>query len=163
MLTKLGIDWKLFIAQLINFLILFFILKKFAWDVILEALEKRRQKIKEGIENSKLAEEKLETIDIQKERVLTEARLEASKIIEDAKAKAEKVREEKNKITQREIEKQIEEAKAKIRAEKDASFQALQNDLASLIASATGKIIQNIDLKQQDKLIQEAIKDLQKT
>jgi len=163
MLTKLGIDWKLFIAQLFNFLILFFILKTFAWKPILEALEGRRKKIAQGIENSELAQEKLETIDIQKERVITEARIKASQIIEESKAKAEKIRAEKNKITQQEIDKQIAEAKVKIKTAQEASYQALQNDLANLITDATGKVIQNIDIRQQDKLVQEAIKDLQKS
>ena len=163
MLTKLGIDWKLFIAQLINFMILFFVLRAVAWKPILEALENRRKKIAEGIENAELAEEKLESISLQKDKVITSARIEAKQIIEEAKQKAEKIREEKNQITKAEIEKQIEEAKKKIKNEKQESFQALQKELANLITEATGKIIKNLDSEKQNELVQEAIKDLSNT
>ena len=52
MLTKLGIDWRLFIAQLVNFLILFAVLRIFAWKPLVTALEDRRKRVKKGIDNA---------------------------------------------------------------------------------------------------------------
>ena len=53
------IDWKILIAQIINFAILFFILKKFLYKPFFDLLENRRKKIQEGIDNSLKADERI--------------------------------------------------------------------------------------------------------
>jgi F-type H+-transporting ATPase subunit b len=161
MLTKLGIDWKLFIAQLVNFTILFLILRAFAWKPITAALEQRRQKIAKGIDNAKRADEQLASIEIERKEAMTEARREAAKIIDDAKQKASTLKDEKMRMAKDEIEKQVTEAKEMIIGEREATFTALKNDLANLITKATGKIVKDLDDDAHKKLIDEAVKDLE--
>jgi len=161
MLTKLGIDWKLFIAQLVNFTILFLILRAFAWKPITAALEQRRQKIAKGIDNAKRADEQLESIEIERKEALTEARREANKIMEDAKQKAAMLKDEKMRMAKTEIEKQVTEAKEMLVSERQATYTALKNDLAGLITKATGKIVKDLDDDAHKKLIDEAVKDLE--
>lgn len=161
MLTKLGINWQSFIAQLINFTVLFLILRAFAWKPITAALEQRRQKIAKGIEDAKRADEQLETIEKERTETMTEARKEASKIIEDAKQKATGLKEEKMRMAKVEIEKQVTEAKEMIVGEREATYAALKRDLANLITKATGKIVKDLDDEAHKKLIDEAVKDLE--
>ncbi|MDF1497501.1 MAG: F0F1 ATP synthase subunit B [Patescibacteria group bacterium] len=161
MLTKLGINWQSFIAQLVNFVVLFLILRYFAWKPITAALEQRRQKIAKGIDNAKRADEQLESIEIERKEAITEARKEANKIIEDAKQKASVLKEEKMRMAKVEIEKQVDEAKEMIIGERDATYSALKNDLANLITKATGKIVKDLDDAAHKKLIDEAVKDLE--
>ena len=59
LLHKLGIDWRLLIAQLINFSVLLFVLYKFLYHPILNILEKRRKQIEENDIRTKSLEEKL--------------------------------------------------------------------------------------------------------
>ncbi len=161
MLTKLGIDWRIFIAQLINFLILFLILRTFAWKPISATLEARRAKIAKGINIAKDAEDKWQSIEKEKNDILSEARKEAHKIIDDAKQKATILKEEKLRMAKTEIDKQITEAKEMLVGERQATYTALKNDLAILITKATGKIIKDLDAETHKKLIDEAIKDLE--
>lgn len=161
MFTKLGIDWKLFIAQLINFMILFLVLRAFAWKPLLGALNERRQKISDGIDNAKNADEKLMQIEEEKEKTLTEAKAESYKIIEEAKQKANKLKEEKIHATQVEIEQKFDEAKEQIQGERNATYSALKQDIVKLISAATGKLVKNLDDKAHEKLIQDAINDLE--
>lgn len=161
MLTKLGIDWKIFIAQLINFSVLFLILRIFAWKPITAALEQRRQKIDKGIENAKAAEDKLEAIEQEKNQVLSEARKEALHIIDDAKQKASSLKDEKLRLAKTEIDKQVSEAKEMILGERQATYTAIKHDLADLITKATGKIVKDLDAEAHKKLIEEAVSDLE--
>ncbi len=161
MFTKLGIDWRVFIAQLINFLILFLILRAFAWKPISAALEARREKIAKGINNAKDAEDRLLSIEKEKNDVLAEARKEAHKIIDDAKQKASVLKDEKLRMAKTEIDKQVTEAKEMLVGERQATYTALKNDLADLITKATGRIVKDLDTEAHKKLIDDAIKDLE--
>ena len=161
MLTKLGINWQSFIAQLVNFMILFLILRAFAWKPITAALEQRRQKIAKGIENAKRADEQLESIETERKEAMTEARKEAAKIVDDAKNKASTLKDEKMRMAKEEIEKQVTEAKEMIIGEREATYTAIKQDLANLITKATGKIVKDLDDEAHKKLIDEAVKDLE--
>ena len=55
LITKLGIDWKFLIAQIVNFLVLLFVLYKFAYGPILAMLEKRQKKIEKGLKDAEAA------------------------------------------------------------------------------------------------------------
>lgn len=90
----LGLDWKILLGQLINFLILLFVLKKFAVKPFLKTLRERKQKIEEGIEKSKLAEEKVKEIREMREEVIAKANQKAMEIYEKSKKRGDdKVRE----------------------------------------------------------------------
>jgi len=161
MLTKLGINWQGFIAQLINFTVLFLILRFFAWKPITAALEHRRQKIAKGIEDAKRADDQLESIERERKETMTEARKEASQIIEDAKQKAAVIKDEKMHLAKMEIEKQVDEAKEMIVGEREATYSALKQDLADLITKSTGKIVKELDDEAHKKLIDQAVQDLE--
>jgi len=90
----LGLDWKILLGQLINFLVLLFVLKKFALKPFLRTLRERKQKIEEGLEKSKLAEEKVREIREMREDVMAKANQKAMEVYEKSKKRGEeKVRE----------------------------------------------------------------------
>lgn len=161
MLTKLGIDWKLFIAQLFNFMILFIVLRIFAWKPLLLALEERRAKIKKGITDADKAAKKLLETEKEKDEVLAKARNEAMKIVELAEQKASGFKDEKLRMAREEIDHQLKEAKEIIKNEKAATYDALKGDVARLVSDATGKIVEGLDEKTHQKLIRESIRDLE--
>ena len=82
LLNKLGIDYKLLIAQIINFLVLLFVLWKFAYGPILAILEKRQKKIEKGLADAEAAEKRLEESEKKQKEVLRKARTEAKEIVE---------------------------------------------------------------------------------
>lgn len=163
MFTKLGIDGKLFIAQLVNFLILFIVLRAFAWKPLMMALEDRRAKIKKGIDNADRAKQQIKDIEKEREAVMAKARTEAMRVLEQAEQRAQTVKDEKVKQTQTEIEQQLKEAKEQIRGERLASYDLLKNDLSKLITTATGKIVREMNASAHEKLIQEAITEIEKS
>lgn len=87
-MEALGINWKILIGQLINFAILFFLLKKFAFKPFLNILERRKTKIEEGIKKSEEAEKSLQKIKGLWEEVKKNAEEKARNILRESEAKA---------------------------------------------------------------------------
>jgi F-type H+-transporting ATPase subunit b len=90
----MGIDWKILLGEMINFLIVLFLLKKFALGPFLKILRERKEKIEEGLERSKVAEEKVKEIRTKREEIIAKAQQKAMEIFDKGKKKGdEKIRE----------------------------------------------------------------------
>lgn len=153
LLEKLGIDWRLFIAQVINFLVLFFVLKRFLYKPVLGMLERRRETIEKSLEDAKKIEEAAGIAALQKEEILREARREAGNIIEEAGKRAEATREEKLLLTKQEVEKIIVQGKVQLGAEREAVMRGIKAEAAELVASAVEKILADVSNEKIDKAL----------
>src|SRR5512136_1154217 len=91
-LQKLGIDFKVLIAQIINFGILFFILKHFLYKPILNGLDKRKKRIKESLEKAAEIEKRSAESEKEYNERMLKANQEATVIVEKARVDAEKTR-----------------------------------------------------------------------
>ena len=74
LIEKLGINWKIFLAQVVNFVILLFVLKKIAFDPFLKTLEERNKKVKEIEDREKEIEERLKNLEAKEKEVLERAK-----------------------------------------------------------------------------------------
>src|SRR3989344_347248 len=115
LLKAFGVDYKIFIAQLMNFAILFFVLYRFGYKPIFKFLENRKNKIQEGVEMAEEAKIKLEKAQEEKRAIIIEAKKEATKIMAKADELAQKKNEEADLIAFA-LEKILEE---KVGTEKD--------------------------------------------
>lgn len=88
-LAKIGFDWQVALANLVNFIIILFVLRKFAFNPIKEAISKRQSIIDAGLENAKIAETDRVMAEELKKNTLKEARMKADEIIGEAHKKAE--------------------------------------------------------------------------
>ena len=84
-IKNFGIDPILLGAQVVNFLIVLFILRKFLYKPILETLQKRRDKISEGLRITEEVRVRLEKVILEEKTILTKAHAQGKKLIEDAK------------------------------------------------------------------------------
>ena len=157
MLEKLGIDWKLFLFQIANFLILLFILRKVLYKPVLNFLEARRRKIEEGLAKSEKFEEEWQRIkDVQKAK-MAEIEKEASLIVEKARSDAETKEKEILMLAQEKSDKIMEEAKIDILREKDKILAEVKKEAADYVVFATERILERT-IKEQDE--KKAIKDV---
>lgn len=141
-LESLGIDWKLLLSQIVNFLILLFILKKFLYGPIVKMLSDRREKVAKSMEDCRAAEEKLAAAEIESKKILDKAVDEADKIAKAAKKSAQ---DEAGKILSDASEKAhkvSENAKLAAEREKDQIVAKAKKNLAELVTIATEKIIE---------------------
>ena len=159
LIKTFGIEWKLLIAQLVNFFVLFYLLKRFAYQPILKMLEDRKEKIEKGLRDSEASQKKLAEIETKEKEVLVEARKQAQEIVAKAEAMAKKNKEEIAIAAKEQSEKIISEAEKKIELEKNKMMQEVRQQVAELVVSATEKIIgEKIDSEKDKNLIEKAIK-----
>jgi len=157
-LAKLGVDWKLLIAQIINFVILLFILRHFAYKPILRVLEDRREKIDKGLKDAEEATKKLLEAEKKEKAVLDEARYQAEQIISKSEETAKKNKEDIMASADEKAKKIMATAEKKIEEEKDKMIMEAKKELAKLVISATEKIIdEKVDVEKDKELINKAV------
>ncbi|MCK9378969.1 MAG: F0F1 ATP synthase subunit B [Candidatus Moranbacteria bacterium] len=157
-LSSLGINSKLLLAQIVNFFILLYVLKRFAYGPILKMLEERSQKIEKGVADAEGATEKLKEIEKKEKKVLSDARKESQKIIAAAEEIAEKNKKEIIQQSEEQSEKIIAEAKKKIEEEKNRMMAEIKNEIAVLVVAATEKVIQEkMNIERDREIIEKAI------
>jgi F-type H+-transporting ATPase subunit b len=156
----LGIGWKTFIVQLITFVLVYLVLRKWAFGPILKVLNQRRETIETGV---RLGEEmRLEKAEFEKTvaKELSEARTKADGIIADADSAA------RDKIRSAEEDAQakaaiiVKEGKARGEQEVVRARKELEGELVGLISDATETIIgEKVDAKKDATLIDKALKE----
>jgi len=110
-MESLGLDWKLLVAQIANFAILFFVLKKVLYKPLMKAIDERNKKIENAVKNSQEIENKLNKMEEQRivllEKAKDEAKNEKEELLEIALTEKEKIIEEAKLSAKREVEKGI--------------------------------------------------------
>lgn len=161
LLSKLGIDWRLFIAQIINFLVLFFVLKKFLYKPAVAMLERRRETIEKSLEDAKKMEESVARMSAENEKRLQEVKKESARILEAAAVRAEKMHDEKIGLTRKDVEKIIEQGKAQMAEERAEVLRSVRGEAATLIADALAAVLKDIPHEKINKaLIDESLKKI---
>lgn len=157
-LGTLGINGKIFIAQLINFGVIMFVLWKYAFTPVAKKLQERTDTIEKSIHDAKRIETEKQEFEVWKNEALKEARLQASAIVTKAQTEAEQAREDALHQTKTEQQKLIEQAKIQIESEKNNALKEVKSELADIITTATEKILRaKLDVKKDAELIKESI------
>ena len=160
-MEALGIDGKLLLGQIVNFLILFAVLGFFLYKPLVKMLEDRRKTIADSLDNAKKIEENLAKSEEKTKAALELAQSEARKVLEEAIKLAG---EQKNKImaeAQTQSDRIIENAKAEAKTAKDDVVKEAKKELSEIVLVALDKIVKE-DLSADDKkkLTDQAIKDI---
>ena len=155
-------DPGLLFWMLISFGIVFFLLAKFGFPVIVKMVEDRKAFIDQSLEAAKQANERLKGIQEEGERILNETRDERSSILKEAKEIRTKIVNEAKEQAQVEAGKIMEEARRNIEKEKVLAVQDIRNQVATLAIDIAEKILrknlENKSAQQElvDKLVAEA-------
>lgn len=139
--SAFGIDWRLFLVQLVNFFILLYVLKHFAYAPMLKVLEDRRAKIEKGLSDAEKANVKLIALEEKEKQTLADARREAKNIIVSAEQSAQKMSGEIIEKTQEKARDILEQAKKQIEFEKQKMVQDVRKEIGQLVVMATKKIV----------------------
>lgn len=161
--SKLGIDWRLLIAQIINFTVLLFVLYRFLYRPILSVLEKRRERIEKSLEEAARVDaesKRLESLKIQK---VEEAKREAAKVMEETSVQAEQAKQATLERTKLESEKIVTRAREQIASERESIFKEVQAEAADLVIEATEKVLrEKLDKEKDRHFIEDTMKQLTK-
>ncbi len=156
----LDIHPGLMIWTIVSFVILLFILKKFAWTPIIAALEKREKGIKDDIETARNAREAAEQSLEEYRRKLAEAQSEAQTIIAGARTDAERIGEELKTRYKAEAENLVEKARKQIDLERQTAITEIRSEVASMAIDVAEKVIGRVlDSEDHHRLIIESLEE----
>lgn len=153
-MEALGINLGFFIAQLINFMIIYFVLRRLLWKPLITVMEKRSAEIERGLEDARIAGEARANAERDAESIRNEARAEAQKIVGEARGRAE----ESAKEVMAQAQKDGEDARASARTQAEEERNQLLADMRSqvislAVAAANHLIGQTIDQKKQSEIV----------
>lgn len=153
-LGQLGFDWKVALANLVNFLIIFYLLRNVVFRKIGTAIKERQEKIKKGLEDARLAEEALLLAESEQEKIIKEAHKESRLVAENAKREALEAKAKTILLA----EKEAEEVKAKklleIERYKEEEEKKMRLAYVDLVVAGVEKVaVKNIDKKSSEDLV----------
>lgn len=146
----------------ITFLILLFLLSKYAWKPIMKSVKEREASINSALEAAEEAKKEMQNLKANNERLLAEARVERDLMLKEAREMKDKIVAEAKEEAQREGDKLIKQAKDLIDSEKKVALAQLKDQIAALSIEIAQKIMINelVDTKKQTVLINNYLKDV---
>lgn len=140
-LANIGVDGRILLAQIVNFLILLFVLQRFVYRPLLAFLEERSKKIEQGLKDAEQARKQLSEAEAKQEALLVAARAEGQEMVKKAESVAARAREELLDTARSEAAKIAADAKRSIEEEKAKMFMEAKQELAGLVIAATEKVL----------------------
>lgn len=161
LVTKLGLDWKLLLAQMINFLILVWVLRRFAYRPIVKLLDERRRKIERGLEDAKQSAIERTVLAQDRERTLHEAQVAAAEVGQQAQRDAEAFRTRARDEAKAEAQAIVAAAEREAKRMQARVVEEAQAELGELVALGVEKVVRaKVDAAADRQLIAAALRDV---
>jgi len=154
-------SFGLFIWQIVIFVGLILLLKKFAWKPILDAVNEREEGIKNALLSAENAKKEMQNLKSDNEKLLADARAERDLLMKEAREIKEKMINDAKSEAQAAGEKMISQAKAAIESEKNAAMTELKNQVSSLSLEIAEKVLRDelSNKESQTKLVEKMLGD----
>ena len=152
-------EFGLVFWTLVTFLILLFILRKFAWKPILGAVSDREEGIKDALASAEKARAEMQNLHADNERILQEARAEREAMMKDAREMKNKMITDAKEEAQVQANKMIAQAQTAIESEKKAAMAELKSHVAGLSIDIAEKVVRNelSNKENQLKLVEDML------
>jgi F-type H+-transporting ATPase subunit b len=156
-----GVDLPKLAFQIVNFLLLLYLLNRFLFKRVFALLDERQAKISKGLEDAEAAARDRELARAEREAAVAEARKEANEMIARANKIAEDTRNEILADAKAEAEKVSARAREDIVAEKDKAMAEIRGQVAELALAAAGKLVRReMDGPTQKRLVEEFLAEV---
>lgn len=154
-------SFGLFFWQILLFLLLLLLLRKFAWTPILSAVEERETGIKDAMNAAIKAEQESRKLQQENDKILKQARIERDAILKEAREIKEKTVAEAKDIAKSEATKIIDSAKSVIQNEKLAALTEIKNQIGIVSIDIAQKVLgrELSESTKQDELVKEIIEN----
>lgn len=161
LIQKLGIDWRLLLANGTTFFIVLWLLKKYAYKPLMKVIEDRQKMAAETLAKSKQVGDELQAVQRQEQEVIGQAKAEALKILQEAKVDSDKTRQRMLATAEEEAAKVMVQTKEALAREKASMIADAKGELAEMVVSATNTVIQEqLDADLQRKLATRALTNI---
>ena len=150
-----GWNWKLFLAQVISFSIVAYLLQRFAYKPILAVLEERRRTIEERQINAEKIKKELAEAEKRYQEILTKANADGQKMIDEARESAAHLSELKQQEAIAAAEQIITKAREAAAIEHDRTMESLKRELGRLVVDTTAKVAGKVLTPDDQRRLQE--------
>lgn len=152
----------LFFWQILIFVGLIVLLKKFAWKPILDAVNDREEGIKNALLSAANAKIEMQNLQADNQRILQEARLERDNMLKEAREMKDKMVDDAKTEAQAQGQKMIDQAKVAIESEKNAAMAELKLQVSSLALGIAEKLLKEelSNKETQTKLVEKLLEDV---
>ncbi len=158
-LHNFGVDWQLLIAQVINFLIILYLLKRFLYKPVFNLLKKREEAIKQGLSKADESKKALDEALVKEKKIIKEAQDTGKKIIQEAKEQSETVAKKIEEKAKKQADQMLEDARAQIEREKRAVEKELEKHVSELSVKILKQSLDNVFTeKEQSEVVAKATK-----
>jgi F-type H+-transporting ATPase subunit b len=156
------VDPGLAIWTIVVFLVLLFILRKWAWGPLLKSLEARQERIRKSLDDAQKAQQELERLNRESADILKKARVEAESIISKSYSESERLRDEMKQKAREEAEAIVRDARKQIETETGKALRQIRGEIADMSVMIASKLIQrNFSREDNDELIEETLKQIE--
>lgn len=163
LIEKLGIDWRLLLAQIVNFLVILFVLHRFAYKPILAALERRTRKIAEGVRYAKEMEDRRAALASEVDAKLVDTNRAAQRIIADASTAAEQLKAQVREEAKAETARATGRLQDTLAAERRQVLDEMRGEVADLVVSTTEKVLrERLTASDRTAFLEAATKELER-
>jgi F-type H+-transporting ATPase subunit b len=155
-------DPGLFIWTIITFLVLLFLLAKFAWKPLLTALESRQDTIRKSLDDAQKAKEELERLQRESAEIIRKAHLDAQAIVGKGRTDAERLGEELRQKAREESDGIIKNAERQIQLETRRAVQEIRREAVDLSVTIASKLLErHVSKEDNERLINDTLKEIE--
>jgi F-type H+-transporting ATPase subunit b len=158
--ASLGINLPLLVAFIINFIVLFFLLRLFLFKPVLKMLDERAKRAKEGMELAEATKKEYEQAKVEVQKQIDKGRQEAQAIIAQTMQTGERLKEESRQEATKQAQLIVDRTRAELEVERDKIVENLRKEFVDISISAAEKVIkETLDKEKHRKLIEETLKE----
>lgn len=156
-------DFGLIFWMFISFGVLFFILWKFAWPVIIKGIDSRADLINKGVEYAQNAKEQLDHAREEADKYIADARRQQAEMLRDADKLKTQIIEDARAVAQKEAQKVMDAAKVSIEQSRKEAEQNFRSEVSAFALEIASKVIKNqlVDKNVQAKLVNTLLDEIE--
>lgn len=148
--AAVGVEWGTVIVQVLTFIVLLALLKKFAWGPLKDVMDKRERDINRDIDDAEQAKLNAQKLEEENKQKLKETQEEVQKILEDAKVQARQQQEQIIHEANVRANGMIETAQSEINSQKERAIADINNQVSELSVLIASKVLRK-EISEQDQ------------
>ncbi len=158
--ASLGINLPLLVVFIINFIVLFVLLRIFLYKPVLKMLDERTKRTKEGMELAEATKKEYEQAKVEVQKQIEKGRQEAQAIIAQALQTGERLKEESREESTKQAQVILDRTRGELESERDKIVEGLRKEFVDIAISAAEKVIkETLDKEKHRKLIEETLQE----
>ena len=159
-LHNIGFDWHVAVANLVNFVLIFWVLSRFVFRPLQEKIDERNRKIKQGVKDAELAEKELQSAQETYTQKTNEGKKQAREIIQSAHDEKKAIVAEARRGGEKEAKDIVRNAEREIERQERKMKEDFQREAVDLVFTATEKVVgQSFDKEKNAEFIRGIIKN----